>query len=94
MYEFPSLARERLGPGVVTRFLELLLLLRLRIRDILGKESVRAIIITDVPKVLRHGDNETSDNQDSEQSGVLACINGEPLRKWKSCQGEEEISKR
>jgi hypothetical protein len=54
-----------------------LLFWRFRFGDVFsGKELVGGIIVTDIPKVLRHGNDEGSNNKDGEDRRVLPCIFG------------------
>ena len=40
--------------------------------NIFGKELIRGIVVTDIPEVLRHGNDEGTNNQDSEKGGVFS----------------------
>lgn len=50
----------------------------LRRRRVALVEKVRhAVVVLDVPPILRHGDNETTHNKNGENGRVLAWNNGE-----------------
>jgi hypothetical protein len=44
-----------------------------RRRNILSKEALRAVVVFDVPKILRHRNDEAPNDQHSQQRRVLAC---------------------
>ena len=52
------------------------------------KESVRGVIVANVPKVLRHGNDEAAHNQDGNQCCVLACPSP-PQRKRHNVRGRK-----
>lgn len=41
--------------------------------NVFGKELVGRVIITDIPEILGHGNNERANNQNGKNGGVLSC---------------------
>lgn len=51
---------------------------------LLTKELVRRVVVSDIPKVLGHGNDETSNNENGQDGRVLAW----KWRKWALCMRE------
>ena len=53
------------------------------------KESIGGIIVADVPEVLSHGNDESSNNKNSKNGGVFAWSDSEEQKRV-----EKKVSKR